>query len=110
MLPFFAVRKRLILITRILIIISTITILFFLLIDLPMKIHPNDDNRLKEKIVIAITICGNQSLFQGLNAIKSMLIFSNANLHLIIMTDSQPILQPKVIFFVLKFKFKLNLI
>lgn len=67
------------------------------MIDLPIKLNPSDEYQYKEKIVIAITICGNQSLFQGLNAIKSMLIFSKIKLHLIILTDSQSILREKVL-------------
>ena len=59
-------------------------------------------------ITVAITICGNNSLSQGVIAIKSALILSDCHIHFVIMTDKQlfPILKHKVSFLM---KTKINL-
>jgi len=38
-------------------------------------------------VTIALTICGNVSLVQGLNALKSAIILSKVPLHFVLMAD-----------------------
>ena len=53
----------------------------------PMKLIDTHQKSFSN-ITIAITICGNASLIQGLNALKSALLLSKYHLHLIAMADS----------------------
>lgn len=53
----------------------------------PMKLIDTHQKSFSN-ITIAITICGNASLIQGLNALKSALMLSKYHLHLIAMADS----------------------